>query len=309
VNGIQVILPWSAWHDRGTIIFEWPPFGFAAITDLNLPTLMTLASINMTTRGVPNRLTGLAFDDPEMITAYKDSVDAFLAAWPFASEIIYFSLGTDVDSYLKDNPEEWPQFKTFVETMAAHFHENYPSIQVGVTTTSLGALGDHKSEIQALNEVLDVWISTHYGTTENLESKPPEKIHEDLKALVAIAGKKPLVIQEIGYPSAELLGSTEEKQAEFVTELFAAWKTHGAKKIPFLSYSRQKDWLPAYCHFELCGINVDENGFCISPLNEQMAAAYDRFIAFLCSLGLHDSDAQAKAGWNAFVEAVVSLGL
>ena len=214
-----------------------------------------------------------------------------------------------MDTYLGKNPAGWPAYAKFVSAVVGYMHTKHPGVKVGITTTSPAALVEHPTEVQSLNVATDVLILNHYGINQpGFAAAPPEEVVTALGDMVKLAAGKPLVLQEIGYPSAESLGGSEAKQAAFVKQLFDAWKAQGSAKVPFISYFKEKDWLATYCHKEACGTDLDANGFCNPSSNPAMQAAREKFIAFLCSLGLLDSTAQGKAGWTQFQQSAKALG-
>ena len=71
----------------------------------------------------------------------------------------------------------------------------------------------------------------------NFRPRDPGSPTADIPRLVAAAAGKPVVLQEVGYPSAALLGSSERAQAEFVARVFGAWRAQGGGRIPFLNCS------------------------------------------------------------------------
>ncbi len=313
VNGAQLILPWAAFEPTvgsyNLALLDWDALGLAALEGRNVEVLLTFSSVDIMAPTTPSDLNGVAFDDPTFITAYENAVDQLFLNLSFAADIKYFSVGNEVDTYLKGQPQEWPAYGSFVTAVVDHMHSKHPGVKVGITITSPSALVSHRTEVQSLNAATDVLILNHYGKTEpGFAVTPPEQVATDLAAMVDLAAGKPLVIQEIGYPSSALLGSSDAKQAEFVQHLFEAWKTQGSDKIPFLSYFKQKDWPATYCNKEACAADVDANGICNPSSNPPLEEARKNFIAFLCSLGLIDDTKQPKAGWTAFQQSASTLG-
>jgi hypothetical protein len=104
--------------------------------------------------------------------------------------------------------------------------------------------------------------------------------------MVSLAGDKPVVLQEAGYPSGSLNGSSEAAEAAFVTDLFQAWRNAG-NSMPFLSY---------FLLYDLDTTTCADHGV-------YYGSADPAFLSNLCSLGLRRSDGTAKAAWSAFVTA------
>ena len=113
--------------------------------------------------------------------------------------------------------------------------------------------------------------------------------------MATMAGSKPLVLQEFGYPAdAQYLGSSESEQADFIANGLATWSGIGGNKIPFLNVFLMHDFTPALCDYY--------GQYYLLPNSAE-------FKAYLCSIGLRKADGTPKAGWNAFAQAAAVTGL
>ena len=93
------------------------------------------------------------------------------------------------------------------------------------------------------------------------------------------------MLQEVGYPSADLLNSSEAEQAQFVHSVFSAWKSAGSA-IPFLDFFLLHDLTDDFC----------------SGLESYYGLQHPNFHAYLCTLGLRQSDGTPKLAWDAFAD-------
>jgi hypothetical protein len=107
----------------------------------------------------------------------------------------------------------------------------------------------------------------------------------------ALAGNRPVVLQEVGYPSSAYLASSESLQADFVGSAFQAWETFGSQ-MPFLNFFLLHDFSESDCDqfVAYCGFPSDQN-----------------LHAFLCSIGLRRVDGTPKLAWSAFVDGAANL--
>jgi hypothetical protein len=111
--------------------------------------------------------------------------------------------------------------------------------------------------------------------------------------MVASTKGRPVVLREVGYPTSPLLNGSEEKQAEFIGHVFAAWKaTNG--RIPFLTF------------FVLHDLNEQVGKSMMNSYNAPPTAI--KLKEFLCSLGLRRADGTPKLGWKALVEGAKANG-
>jgi hypothetical protein len=95
----------------------------------------------------------------------------------------------------------------------------------------------------------------------------------------------PVLLQEVGYPSSDVLHSSEAEQVEFVQNVFAAWKSAG-DSIPYLNYFLLHDFNEA-----LCG-----------ALEGYYGLRNPNFHAYLCTLGLRQANGTPKLAWQTFVD-------
>lgn len=242
---------------------------------------LSLQILNTTTKETPPDLLPVAFDEPEMITRFQQFFDALL---PRLNERVqYLSIGNEVDAYLSAHPDEWKPYQQFYEAALAYVHQRAPWIKVGVTAT-FGGTQTYHNEVADLNAQSDVWIMTYYPLAADFGVREPDVPLVDFPQMVGWAGDKPLVLQEVGYPAAESLDSSEAKQAAFVHNVFRAWEADAAH-IPFLSYFAQGDFSDEMCKGFLTYYGLPDQ---------------QRFYDFLCTLGLLKVDGTPREAWAAF---------
>jgi hypothetical protein len=256
----------------------------------NMVLLVGIQAINTTAKETPSDLATTTFDAPEMTARFHALINALLPN--LDSHVRYISIGNEVDVYLAAHPAEWDAYQVFLEDGIAYVHSVAPWIRVGTTVTFGGASGANGDHIATLTRKSDILILTYYPLQANFAALPPASPDTDFPRMLRLAGDRPVVLQEVGYPSAESLSSSEQAQAEFVTSVFRAWAAEG-ERIPFLNYFALHDFSPA-----LCGQMMDYYG--LHEVN---------FEAYLCSLGLRRTNGDAKAAWQTFVEQTKATGL
>ena len=94
-----------------------------------------------------------------------------------------------------------------------------------------------------------------------------------------------MVLQEVGYPASELFAA-EERQADFVRNVSAAWRSSG-RRIPFLSFFQMRDF-PQEA-MRSAGEYYNES----NP---------DRIRAFISTLGLRTCDGTPRLAWHVLAE-------
>ena len=251
---------------------------------------VTIGVITTTIRDVPADLATDAFDSTQMLTRFQNMLAALLNQ--FGSQINSIAIGNEVDVYLSANPGQWAAYATFYGQAAALVHTNYPNIRVGVTSTFGGATNTIIGPlIGSLNSVSDVFMMNYYPLNANYTPLDPSVVAGDFAKMLAASPNKPILLQEVGYPSSTALGSSEQLQSQFVQNVFAAWVNAG-DKIPFLSFFLLHDDTPQVCQ----------------QIAAQFGVTDPNFALFFCSLGLRNSDGSDKLAWPALKTAAQADG-
>lgn len=249
--------------------------------------------INTQYRDVPSDLAALPFDDPRVRNRLRALLDAVVGA--HRGDIQYLSLGNEVDVHLGSRPDEVAAYATLLRDAAQHARSLDPSIRVGVTLTAAAALGAQQDLLRRLNDgITDVVILTYYPLDLEVGGRfvvrNPSTVAPDVQRMLAVAGSKPLVLQEAGYPSAAGAGGSEDLQAAFVRALVAAWRAADGR-MPYLNLFALHDFSPATCE---------------SLVGFYQLSGNTSFQDYLCSLGLRQADGTPKLAWQALADEVTT---
>jgi hypothetical protein len=249
---------------------------------------LALQIVNTTAKETPPDLLPMSFNSKKMKDRFHAFFDALLPH--LSRNVEYLSIGNEVDVYLAAH-DEWIAYKEFYEDVAAYIHNVASWIKVGVTCTFGGATSGSAGQVAALNESSDVYMLTYYPLTAGFMVQEPTVPLTDIAKMVALAKGRPLILQEVGYPTSALLGSSEQKQADFIANVYEAWHAAGGH-IPFLNFFLMHDFTPAMCDgFEMYyGLPHNRN-----------------FYEFLCTLGLRRADGTTKRGWQVFVDGAADF--
>ncbi len=290
-NGIFDPITWSTVEATpGTIDVAELGAGLDLQRDAGFETIVfSVWMINTTAKETPSDLMTVAFDDPEMKARFHALVDAL--APQLEGRVQYFAIGNEVDVYLAGT-NGWAAFQSFFEDGAAYVREKLPGVKVGTALTLGGALA-YPSEVASLTSQADVMIFTDYALGPEFAPLGPDHGADDLDTMVTIAAGKPVVVQELGYPAATLLGSSEADQAAFVANALERWQVIGGDAMPFLSFFMLHDFSQPMCDdfASYYGLGGDE-----------------RFAAYLCSVGLRSNDGTPKPAWSALVDGAAATG-
>jgi hypothetical protein len=251
--------------------------------DWGLRQYLGIQLINTTQRELPSDLAMEAWDSPRMVQRFKALLDTVLSARK--GRIRYLSVGNEVDAYFRQHPAEWAPYERFLAQVFAHAHALDPDIQVGTTITADGLLGASPVEAARLASLGDVWMVTYYPLSlspSGVSVRDPAVVSGDVQQLLDLAGARDIVFQEVGYPAATSLGSSEALQARFVGVVLDTWHAH-RDRIPFLNFFLLHDFTAQMC--DDFGVYYD-------------AAGVPGFKDFLCTLGLRKATGEPRQAWT-----------
>ncbi|MBC7843322.1 MAG: hypothetical protein H7099_13460 [Gemmatimonadaceae bacterium] len=244
--------------------------------------------INTVKREMPADIAALAWTDPRVQRRFDRLLDALQ---PILGDVTYFSIGNEVADYLRTR-SEWPAYTTFVGQAVASLHRRVPGIKVGATMEYSGA-AINTTAARALIAVSDVAIYTLYPFLLDSFNVAPATITGVLfDNMIVIAGGKPVVLQELGYPASSVNRSSELAQAAFFTDAIGQWRARGSTAMPFVSLFLLHDFTPQQC---------SDFGVYYNLPNQP------QFIEFLCSLGLRKADGSPRPSWDAVRTATTWL--
>lgn len=262
-----------------------------AIKEVGITPYAGVVVINTVKRVLPEDIDELSWDDPRMVTRYGQMLDEVKSQ--LSKPPAYFLIANEADVYLSEHPDEVPAFMKFAAAAKREVRARFPETIIGLSATYEGfKSGGKRAEIvRDLIGASDAAIYTYYPVF-NLKPLPPEAIPAHLDEMIAAAGAKRVVLQEVGYPSAgketspaaqaaffaRAIPEIERRPAIAVAGLFALHDFDG----------KTCEGLTSYYGFDgLAGF----------------APATQDFKAFLCSLGLRDGEGNPKPAWDAVRQA------
>jgi hypothetical protein len=296
-SGVQVSHYYFHWGDieKEPGIYDWTVPDYIveanALEDLELSIVISV--IHTSVRGrIPDDLVGLAFDDP----LFVERLSSFFAAVAerYEGQLDYLSVGNEVNNYFASRRDEIPAYITaFDETRNAIRAVN-PDLPVGIIFAYHDAETlDAIDIVQQLNRG-DYIAYTMYLYNEGFHfRRDPAEIGEYLDRMVALAGDTPVVITETGWSTATLLEGSEEGQAEYTRQLFAALDER-RDKIGFVSWFALHDPKPESC--------AEDIYLFFEPGTEPAGEFMEAFETFICYFGLRQSGGAPKEAWDVWVE-------
>ncbi len=249
-----------------------PVFGFTVA--------LTIQTLDTNNRTLPPDLMAKPLDAPEVRTRFDALVKQIAAK--LGKSCPWVMLANEADVYLAAHPNELEPFSTLMEQGRRTLRAARPDILVGVTCTHDG-LRDRPAAVARMNREMDIRTMTYYPLAPGFSVRPVGDVAADMARMVRGAGGKPLLIQEIGYPAAELLGSSGAKQAAFVDAVFDAADRHAPA-------------IAGFCFFILHDFG--------DKLTDQLLSYYrlpdPKFRAYLATLGLKEADGKPRPAYARF---------
>ena len=210
--------------------------------------ILVVKMIDTRRKTVPADLSTLSFDDPQLISRFKNLVDT-LAKLPAINRISYLLLGNEVDGYLTEHPAELSSF-AFYQQSVDYIHAKLPGVKAG-TIVTFNSLTCNSNVMNALLPHSDFICYTYYPTdltSSRWQMRPPTDVAADISFMAKKAGDKPFAFSEIGYPSSQRNHSSEALQKDFVENMFAGLKPYRAnKQLEFIFYHGLYDYPDGAC--------------------------------------------------------------
>jgi hypothetical protein len=250
--------------------------------------LLSIAIVDRTEDARPVALRS-AWDSTELELAMQALIDRVYDE--LGEHLSYLSFGTDVDRFLSlSSKSERAAVATFIERSLAYARANphkSERTQFGVTFSLPGVLNTPLPETKALLARSDAVIVTDYPLDVSYRALSPSRAVAELTAL-ADGEVLPIVLQELGYPSASEVSSSVAQQRAFYDGVFELL----AERRESFSYVDIAAWSDA------------DGVLCQSQALTWGVPAAPRLVSALCSLGLRADASTEKPAWESALRAL-----
>ncbi len=280
-NDFHYAKVWSEIEPRAGI-YDTSDVAFKTSQSAPLPIAFNLRVLDAGNRNMPPEYVGLAWDSAEMIAHVAAVADTIAPV--LGGRVWSYAVGNEIDLYFSKHPAEVAAYARMLASIKARVRAHHPG--AAFTACFQFAAARQLSSLYApIVDVLDQVTFTYYPINADFSVRPETDFPSDLQTMIAAAAPRRIFLQEIGYPTSALLGSSEERQRAFVRLAFDTLRTVGTTRVAGATYLFQAD-LPQW-------------------LVDQIVVAYGndttRFREFLTTLGLRDDQDRAKPAWNEFV--------
>lgn len=276
--------------ERSRGAYDWKDIDFQVkqAIDAGLPVVCNLRIIDTGNRAMPADLKNLPFDHPEVRKRLRTLLDGLLPRLKDRAQLLL--LGNEVDAYFRGRRDEVAAYAALFQEARQTIRQKRSGTPVSVSMT-LDGLNDAGGLLKPMLDGTDFFAITYYPLNPDFTFRDPRGVASDFARIVAAAGPKKVLFQEIGYSTSPLNNSSEDQQAAFYREVFANLRRHrsavlGASFLFMSDFSdAQVEAFAAY--YKLPGV--------------------ERFKAFLATLGLFDRHGRPKKAWDVFREEASSL--
>ena len=305
--GVQFITLAVLWKQINTTNATYDPIWVNNVKEMaaacaanGLKLSLTIWTVDTTGKHVPADLLATRFTDiPQtMANRFVALLDKlFITEGIDPALLTSIQIGNELDSYnaAGDTTFSWSDYGAFLyQVKLLKSKKSYAAIPVGFTGTLYG-LNEQKAVFTALAGVVDIVGVTYYPLNLNFTVKDPSVVTSEIATLVDnySATGKPLYIQEAGYQSGSTAGnSSQEKQSQFVRNIFRAWDTHNST-IKAVAFLRMNDVSPAAAS---------------ATATQYGLAGILAFIEYIETLGLVAYDGTVKAAYQTLAENARARG-
>jgi hypothetical protein len=244
-----------------------------------LPVSYTLRIIDTVGRNVPSNLRRTRWNDRKMRSRLFKLIDAMTPL--LKGRVRWFMLGYEINEYMNRNPREAKEFIELYRATAAYVRNRVPGIQVS-TTLMFSGIDQLDGRLAGMNQDLDFIALTYAPLKGDFSVMDPSVLPGDFQKMKRVAAGRKVVLQEIGYPTSSVVGSSEEKQAEFY-------------RLAFQQIERDPQAFDAVNWMMLADLS-DATTKHYSEFYGLKGAA--KFEAVLQTMGLFDSQGRPKKSWE-----------
>ncbi len=244
-----------------------------------LPVVITIQPFETLNSRIPNDLRELPYDHPKVIERFKQFIN-----WVYKTtndlEAVAIVFGNEFDVHLAvqaaNGHNNWQALENMVVQSKAFIKSlpRWQSVSFALESTFHGLTGPTWQELKTINQHADIIGVSYYPLSENTVDKPTI-LDQHLKDLFRVYPDKKFDFYQFGYPSSTKIGSSLEKQRQFIEETFKRWDQYN-DRIRLITFT----WLYDVQQPHIESMSAEVLGD-ISPTQ-----AFQEFIG---SLGLHSS--------------------
>lgn len=201
---------------------------------------LTLRPIDLSGKTVPTDLENMRFNDSTLISRFKSLID-FVFTKVSPSILLNLQIGNEIDGYntSQEPASFWSDYGFFLKEINTYVKQSYPELKLGFTGTLTG-LNNRPSLFNQVASNVDILGVTYYPIRSDFTVDTPTVLNGAFDLLISNYNSIPIYVQELGYQTALLCNSNEQKQADFFGRFFNYWDAH-ASEIKSVNFVRLND--------------------------------------------------------------------
>lgn len=223
------------------------------------PIDLTIATINTNRLAIPADLASMALDSSVVIARFKLLLDTVFKTIPSLT-LSSLIIGSEVDVYLSGNALLWNQYTNFYSSVAAYARYLRPSLKVTCEATMNGITGADSSFLKTLHHASDCIAISYYPLNPDYTVKPVTVIQTDFAKVISIYPDISISFSQYGYPSSASCLSSDEQQAQFITQTFTSWDAY-ANHIRSIEFTWLHDISASAVNYYESYYGVSDSGF------------------------------------------------
>jgi|GEM_PF-1186473 len=243
---------------------------------------------------LPSDVEFTSFKDEKLKERFADFMIEFLDRYGETME--YVEIGNEVNIYLEEHPDEIDDFKEFYSYVYDKIKEKHPETKVSTIFAYHAAKEtDSVYIIEDLADVGDFNAFTLYIYGDKFAFDGVINNTKTYFDGIEEISDKPFAMVETGWSTSPMLKSSEEKQVEYIDEVFDILEEK-KDKMEFFGWFDSNDVAEENCE-EIAESFISESMG--EDIKENEYWAY--FEEFICTLGLRDVDNNPKLGWDEWI--------
>lgn len=294
-KGGEITRHYLNWTDIETAPGEytWSDYMINQARDAGLKLTVAFHTIRTAIKGPrPADLEDLAWDDPNLVARFSTMVIRFLAR--YGDLVDYLEIGSEVNAYLYHHQKDIEPYRKFFLAVRDNIKAVYPDVSVGMVFAYHTLKEDKAFSIYGRLRVGDHDGFTLYTFEDGFaHTRSPQRVFYALKEIESLTGKRPYVIEEIGWTTSTLLKGSEDEQLQAMRCMFK-YLSQAPARLEFLIWFNLHDGRKQDC------ARIAKTFFPPDAKPEDVAL----FSEFLCNFGLRRNDGSEKPAWTEWIKRV-----
>lgn len=263
----------------------------SAYAERELDVILELLIVDGATAYRPTATTGLAWDDPAMLAAAEQLIADILVRTQDDLAVVIVSRRADAYT---ENPTEAAALHKLHEAAVSEVDTRAPDILTGVGVEFLFEPRTSAAGFVALGDAVVMSYLPGLGGAALPADPTPTLALDAMIERAAIEGTedhRPVILQAVGYPTADAIASSDDVQLQRLDGFFAALQLRRSA-FPYINVHQLHDLDTTACDALLAAQGLDSS---------------DPWGNYMCTTGLRNEAGEPKPGWQRVLEAAAAF--